>query len=113
MDFLKYVENPEESEDTEDSFIKSLKEQIAAIKRNRDWEARFMLFEEMMQDEREAGRVEGLISAVLTLLSSNGEISTPLKELICKQKNENTLKQWLTIAASVHSPEEFQQRISS
>ena len=59
VDFLKYVENPEESGDIEDSFIKSLKEQIAAIKRNRDWEARFMLFEEMMQDEREAGRLEG------------------------------------------------------
>lgn len=113
VDFLKYVENPEESEDTEDSFIKSLKEQIAAIKRNRDWEARFMLFEEMMQDEREAGRIEGLVSAVLTLLSLNGEISTPLKELIRKQKNENTLKQWLTIAASVNSTEEFEQRISS
>jgi len=34
--FLKNVENPEEAEDIEDSFINSLKEQIAAIKKNRD-----------------------------------------------------------------------------
>jgi len=59
VDFLKYVGNPEESENTENNFIKSLKEQITAIKKDRDWEARFMLFEEMMQDEREAGRLEG------------------------------------------------------
>lgn len=81
VNFLKYVENPEEAEDTdEDAFVKALKEQIAAIKRNRDWEARYMLFEEMMQDEREQGRMDGLASAVLTLLMATGEVSEPLKE---------------------------------
>lgn len=114
VDFLKYVENPEEAEDTDDDgFVKALKERIAAIKRNRDWEARFMLFEEMMQDEREQGRIDGLASAVLTLLLATGEVSETLKELICQQKDENILKQWLSIAASVQSPEEFNQKINA
>ena len=87
MDFLKYVENPEESKDTdEDSFIKSLKEQIAAIKRNRDWEARFMLFEEMMQDEREAGRIEGLAEGKKILEKQN-----QLIQLLAKQNRLNDI----------------------
>lgn len=59
--FLKYVENPEKSENLDDTgyFVRSLKKQIAAIKKNRDWEAKFMLFKEMLEDEREEGRREG------------------------------------------------------
>ena len=62
VEFLEYMENPKAVEESEEegSFISSLKKQIAAIKRNREWEAKFMLFEEMLQEEREAGRAEGL-----------------------------------------------------
>lgn len=61
VDFLKYVDNPKDNVTTEDdNFLNSLKEQIATIKRNRDWETRYMLFKEMMEDERAAGREEGL-----------------------------------------------------
>lgn len=57
VEFLKYVENPDKADNfTEDDFIQSLKEQIAAIKRNRKWEGKFMLFEEMLQDEKEEGK---------------------------------------------------------
>lgn len=58
--FLRYVEHPEKSENEEkDAFVASLKAQIEAIKRNRDWEAKFMLLEEMMRDERAEGHKEG------------------------------------------------------
>ena len=59
---MKYVENPDKTENSEDedAFIKSLKKQIAAIKRNREWEGRFMLFEELLSDERKEARAEGL-----------------------------------------------------
>jgi len=48
ISFLKYVENSDDTENSEDEddFIKSLKKQIAAIKRNREWEGKFMLFKE-------------------------------------------------------------------
>ena len=59
---MKYVENPDDTENSEDEddFIKSLKKQIAAIKRSREWEGRFMLLEEMISDERKEARAEGL-----------------------------------------------------
>lgn len=62
VNFLKYVENPDDTENSEDedAFIKSLKKQIAAIKRSREWEGRFMLLEEMISDERKEARAEGL-----------------------------------------------------
>ncbi len=62
VNFLKYIENPDDTENSEDEddFIKSLKKQIAAIKRNREWEGRFMLLKEMLSDERAEGLAEGL-----------------------------------------------------
>ncbi len=61
VNFLKYVENPDgaENSEDEDDFIKSLKKQIAAIKRSRTWEGRFMLLQEMLSDERKEARAEG------------------------------------------------------
>ena len=57
VDFLKYVESPDKADSsTEDTFIQSLMKQIAAIKRNREWEGKFMLFEEMLRDEKEEGK---------------------------------------------------------
>ncbi len=117
VEFLKYVESPEKSENSDEdgSFINLLKEQIAAIKRDRDWEAKYMLFKEMMEDERAAGRIEGRLegieSSILAILASTGKVSDSLKELIASQKDEDILDQWLLIAASVSSPDEFEQKI--
>jgi len=58
--FLKYVsDSGNEAENLEDPFVRELADKIAAIKMSRSWEARFMLFEEMLKDEREEGREEG------------------------------------------------------
>ena len=43
----------------DDSFVCALESQIQAIKRDREWEAQYMLLEEMLMDEREEGRQEG------------------------------------------------------
>ena len=61
VSFLKFVKaNLEESqEDFQDPFVKRLQESICWIKSNREMEERFMIFEEMMRDEREAGKLEG------------------------------------------------------
>ena len=58
---MKYVETPDKTENSEDDddFIKSLKKQIAAIKSSREWEGRFMLFKELLSDERKEARAEG------------------------------------------------------
>ena len=61
VNFLKFVKaNQEESQkDFQDYFVKQLQDSIRWIKSSREMEERFMIFEEMMKDEREAGRREG------------------------------------------------------
>ena len=60
-DFLKYVKDPGESPGTEkrDSYEASVERQVQRIKRDREMEAQYMMLEEMLKDEREAGRKEG------------------------------------------------------
>lgn len=86
VEFLKYVESPDKADNfTEDDFIQSLKEQIAAIKRNREWEGKFMLFEEMLRDEKEEGRAEGraetkhLMAQLIQILSSQNRMDDIVK----------------------------------
>lgn len=74
-----------------------------------------MLFKEMMEDERSAGRTEGrlqgVVSSILAILASTGNVPISLRELIANQKDEDILNQWLLIAASASSVEEFEQKI--
>ena len=57
--FLQYVAQETDEAETEDDYVKMLQERIKSIKKNRDWEGKYMLLEEMMRDEREEGRQEG------------------------------------------------------
>lgn len=89
--FLQYVEDPEKESDSEGEFVKSLKEQIAAIKKNREWEGRFMLLEEMIADEREEAMAEGHAKGLaegeqLTLQKMNR-----LTQLLAKQNRIDDL----------------------
>lgn len=89
--FLQYVEDPEKESDSEGEFVKSLKEQIAAIKRNREWEGRFMLLEEMIAYEREEAMAEGHAKGLaegeqLTLQKMNR-----LTQLLAKQNRIDDL----------------------
>lgn len=76
-------------------FVVSLKNQIEAIKRNRDWEAKFMLLEEMLKDERTEGRIEGRhegkIDSILSILSSHGNIPEWVSRKIRSEKDSATL----------------------
>lgn len=59
VQFLQYVGHPENSIKTENSFVRDLQNQVEAIKRNREWEGKYMLLEEMMREERQEGRQQG------------------------------------------------------
>ena len=67
VSFLKFVKaSQEESQkDFQDPFVRHLQESIRWIKSSREMEERFMIFEEMMRDEREAGRQEGKLEGKL------------------------------------------------
>lgn len=45
---------------TDDAYLRLLQERVKSIKQDRDWEGKYMLLQEMMSEERMAGRKEGL-----------------------------------------------------
>ena len=59
--FLKYVEAPlsESEKDFEDEFVKRLQKTVKEVKVSREMGARYMTFQELLNDERAAGREEG------------------------------------------------------
>ncbi len=61
VDFLKYVKEPRTSPaiQKKGSYEASVERQVERIKRDREMEAQYMMLEEMLKDEREAGRKEG------------------------------------------------------
>ncbi|MCD8369839.1 MAG: Rpn family recombination-promoting nuclease/putative transposase, partial [Clostridiales bacterium] len=61
VDFLTYARHPDQPSQNilQDDFVRSLDEEIAAIKRNRTWEAKYMRFMELLEDERAEARAEG------------------------------------------------------
>ena len=119
--FLKYVaaDLDESLEDFEDDYVRKLQESIVNIKKDREMESGYMLFEEMLDDERTAGREEGIEEGramgrkeavseyILDLLSDLGSVSDDLKAKIKSEDNELTLKAMFRLAARSESIEMF------
>lgn len=60
VSFLKYVENASYAdENPTDTLIQKISAKIKALKRDRGMEVQYMLFSEMLSDERKEGRKEG------------------------------------------------------
>ena len=91
----------------EEDFVKKLQESIRRIKGSREMEERFMIFEEMLREERAEGRVEGKAEDVLEFLEDLGEIPEYVRERIMNEKNLQTLTRWLRLAAKADSFQEF------
>ena len=115
--FLRFVKaDLDESElDFEDDFVARLQKTIQRIKRSREMEERFMIFEEMLRDERAEGRAEGKTEgkaeSILELLEELGTIPEDVQARIMNEKNLETLTQWLRLAAKADSFEEFLNNI--
>lgn len=111
--FLNFVKaDLSESEtDFEDGFVKKLQETIRRIKSSREMEERFMIFEEMLRDERAEGKAEGKIESILELLEEMGQIPDTLQSRIINEKNLETLTKWLKLAAKSDSLDEFLKKM--
>lgn len=60
IDFLRYVENSSYAdENTADPLIQKIDAKIKTLKRNHGMEVQYMLFSEMLNDDRKEGRTEG------------------------------------------------------
>ena len=126
--FLKYVKaDLAGSEETfDDSYVEQLQNFIRKIKGSREMEERFMIFEEMLKEERaeglakgrEEGREEGLQEGRSTLketlllfLQSFGDIPDEVLEQIQAQQDMEVLKNWMQTAFRSKTLEEFVQKM--
>lgn len=121
--FLKFVAaDIEQSEsDFEDEFVGQLQKTIHNVKESREMGERYMIFEEMMRDERKAGREEGrkegreegaLLAkraSIFELLEDVGRISEELEVKIHELSDEEQLKGLLKLASKVESIEDFEE----
>lgn len=110
MNFVK-ADLSESETDFEDSFVRKLQETIRRIKSNREMEERFMIFKEMLREERAEGKLEGKIESILELLEELGEIPEELRSRIMGEKDLETLKKWFKLAAKADSMEEFLEKM--
>ena len=114
--FLKYVKadlaGSEEAFD--DSYVEQLQNFIRKIKGSREMEERFMIFEEMLKEEREEGREEGrsvLKETLLLSLQSFGDVPDEVLEQIQTQQDMEVLKNWMQTAFQSKTLEEFVQKM--
>ncbi|EGG82246.2 hypothetical protein HMPREF9477_01255 [Lachnospiraceae bacterium 2_1_46FAA] len=115
--FLKFVKADikERQKDFHNEYVRKLQEFIKHIKKNREMEEKYMLFEELLKEERETGRKEGLqegesigmINSLTMLLKNFGEVPESLQKRISEEKNLETLNLWFQLAIQADSLEEF------
>ena len=107
--FLKFVgAKPSDSEkDFEDAFIRRLQESIREVKASREMGARYMTFQELLKDERAAGKAEGKAEEVLEFLREVGTVSNDLKMCIMAETDLERLKKWVKLVARSASLDEF------
>ena len=115
--FLNFVKADlsESESDFKDDFVEKLQDTIRRIKSNREMEERFMIFEEMLRDERAEGRVEGRteskIEDIFELLEELSTIPDDLRSRIADEKDLEVLKKWFKLAAKSDSLDEFLERM--
>lgn len=123
--FLDYVGTgqTQNTADSNDNFITRLQNAVQKVKTSRDMEGRFMILQEMLQEERTKGHTEGFAEGhakghaegladgmkegILILLSLKGSIPPELREQIKCQTDSNILERWFKLASKTDSIETF------
>lgn len=113
---------------TDDEYIKELQASISDVKRSREMGERYMLLEEMLREERAAGRAEGLeagrtegqltgkisgmIDSVLQILKFKGFSSPEVSEQISNLADLKTLSNLFEETLDVNTKEELDQLLT-
>ena len=116
--FLKFVtaDLGESEMDFQDELVKQFQETIHSIKTDREMGERYMIFEEMLREEKQEGRLEGRIEgrieatreAILELLEDLGEISKTSDRITGLETLED-LKALHKLAARAASLQAFEE----
>ena len=113
MKLLQFIgaELEDSHKDYNDPYIKQLQNSIDAIKRDREMGKRYMLLEELLMRERqiseEKGKAVGKAESIIFILAAKGTVSEELSNHIMDETNLQTLAQWLKLAVSADSIEQF------
>ena len=113
--FLKFVaaDIEQSDQDFEDDYVEQLQKSIHTVKESREMGERYMIFEEMMEEERKVGRIEGELQAkrdsIYELLEDEGVISDRLQREINALSDVGKLKELLKLAAKSASIEVFER----
>lgn len=113
--FLKFVaaDIEQSDQDFEDDYVEQLQKSIHTVKESREMGERYMIFEEMMKEERRVGRIEGELQAkrdsIYELLEDVGVISDRLQREINALSDVGKLKELLKLAAKSASIEVFER----
>ncbi|GAB5616290.1 Rpn family recombination-promoting nuclease/putative transposase [Faecalimonas canis] len=107
--FLKFVEADlkESQNDFQDEYVRKLQEFVKHIKQNREMEEKYMLFEELLKDERKEGENAGMVKSLIMFLENFGEVPEELKEKFFKERDQEVLKCRIQTAAKSKSLDEF------
>ncbi|MFR5601691.1 MAG: Rpn family recombination-promoting nuclease/putative transposase [Lachnospiraceae bacterium] len=122
--FMKFVKADlkESQQDFDDELVKIFQEAIQSIKASREMRGRYMIFEEMMRDERNEGRQEGIQEgillgklessreAILDLLGELGEVPGELVEMLEAETDLLRLKALHRAAFKSASITEFMEK---
>ncbi len=111
--FLRFVKADltESRSDFNDDYINHLQKAVEDVKRSREQEERYMLFEELLEQERAEGKAEGKAEYILALLKEKGTISKELRERISSEVDVNVLDSWFKLAIKSTSIEKFQENM--
>jgi gamma-glutamylcysteine synthetase len=111
--FLKFVgaELEHSTDDYADEFVKRLQDTVKGIKLDREMGRRYMLLEELMQDEYSAGKREGLQNAIISLLEDLAPVSDELKNIILSIEDFGVLDALTKKAARAISIEAFEEEL--
>ena len=114
----------------DDSYVEQLQNFIHKIKGSREMEVRFMIFEEMLREEREEGYAEGfaegyaeefvkvlaegrsvLKEPLLLCLKRFGDIPDEILEQVQSQQDMEVLKNWIQTTVRSKKLEEFARKM--
>lgn len=113
VEFLNYVGAGLEDRSKEfgDTLVRRIQESVKKIKADREMGARYMLFEEMLKDEFNEGRLEEKKNVIISFLSDIAEVPESLKDKLDGITDEEELGILIKKAARVSGIEEFEEEL--
>ena len=99
-----------------DSYVRQLQKSVVDMKNSRQMEERFMMMEELLQEEfqagKEEGKIESLAAGVLDIFTVRNMMTDSIKDLVENASDINQLQEMLRLAVTCNSNEEFLTRFA-